>query len=189
MDQGQRLLTVQLFLSLIFFSYCICLLGNSTTDLPMLVASPTNRGRPGSISLTAGAAALQAEQSASSVADHSHPSAHPHISEHHTLAHSATHPPHLAHTVSIQNTHSHTGTYAVPPLSHHSTSSTHPLLEAAEKFSSHTLNVFFSAPLAGFDRNSRPHPLEMLDYTSERELLTQVCCICEVFLCCILLFL
>ncbi len=150
-------------------------LGNSSTDLPMLVASPSTRGRPGSISLSAGAAAHQAEQTASS-GDHLHNSAHPHASDH-VLTHSVTHPPHLTHHANSQNTHNHThtGTYAVPPVSHHSTSSsTHPLLEAAEKFSSNTLNVFFSAPLAGFDRNSRPHPLEMLDYTSERELLTQV---------------
>lgn len=53
-------------------------------------------------------------------------------------------------------------------------SQSHPLLEASEKFSNNTLNVMFSAPLAGFDRNSRPHPLEMLDYTTERELLMQV---------------
>lgn len=53
-------------------------------------------------------------------------------------------------------------------------SQSHPLLEASEKFSNNTLNVLFSAPLAGFDRNSRPHPLEMLDYTNERELLIQV---------------
>eukprot|EP00428_Durinskia_dybowskii_P077265 CAMPEP_0170354716 /NCGR_PEP_ID=MMETSP0117_2-20130122/257_1 /TAXON_ID=400756 /ORGANISM="Durinskia baltica, Strain CSIRO CS-38" /LENGTH=1034 /DNA_ID=CAMNT_0010608705 /DNA_START=686 /DNA_END=3790 /DNA_ORIENTATION=+ len=46
--------------------------------------------------------------------------------------------------------------------------------EINDKFSNNTLNVFFSAPLAGFDRNAKPHPLEMLDYTSERELLIQV---------------
>eukprot|EP01034_Spumella_vulgaris_P022664 gene22664-28808_t len=37
-----------------------------------------------------------------------------------------------------------------------------------------TLNVLFSAPLAGFDRQLKPHPLEVLDYTAEREILIQV---------------
>jgi hypothetical protein len=41
-------------------------------------------------------------------------------------------------------------------------------------FSSHTLNVLFSAPLAGFDRSGKAHPLEVLDYTSERDTLIQV---------------
>lgn len=39
---------------------------------------------------------------------------------------------------------------------------------------SNTLNVLFSAPLAGFDRYSKPHPLEVLDHTGEREMLIQV---------------
>jgi hypothetical protein len=37
-----------------------------------------------------------------------------------------------------------------------------------------TLNVLFSAPLAGFDRSGKAHPLEVLDYTSERDALIQV---------------
>ena len=37
-----------------------------------------------------------------------------------------------------------------------------------------TLHVLFSAPLAGFDRNSKPHPLEVLDYSAERDILIQV---------------
>lgn len=43
-----------------------------------------------------------------------------------------------------------------------------------ERFASNTLNVLFSAPLAGFDRNSKPHPLEVLDYCAERDILIQV---------------
>lgn len=140
----------------------------STTDLPKLLSSPPHpsaRSRPASISLSASMAALQAAENAKGEPAHAHSahsthSTHPHT--HSTHAHSTlTHPTHT-------HAHDHHGTYALPP------STTHPLLEAAEKFSNNTLNVFFSAPLAGFDRNSRPHPLEMLDYTSERELLTQV---------------
>jgi len=120
-------------------------------------------------------AALQAAENVKGEPAHAH-SAHATHTTHSTHPHTHTsHSTHSAHT-----THDHHGTYALPP------SSTHPLLEAAEKFSNNTLNVFFSAPLAGFDRNSRPHPLEMLDYTSERELLTQVCV--KVILCYALLF-
>jgi hypothetical protein len=36
------------------------------------------------------------------------------------------------------------------------------------------LNVFFSAPLAWRDRSNRLHPLDALDYTSERDALAQV---------------
>lgn len=43
-----------------------------------------------------------------------------------------------------------------------------------EQFSQNTLNVFFSAPLAGFDSKKKPHPLQVLDYNAERELLMQV---------------
>lgn len=40
--------------------------------------------------------------------------------------------------------------------------------------SSNVLNVFFSAPLAWRDRANKLHPLEMLDYASERDGLVQV---------------
>jgi len=36
------------------------------------------------------------------------------------------------------------------------------------------LNVFFSCPLARQDRNGTSHPLEVLDYSAEREMLIQV---------------
>jgi hypothetical protein len=44
----------------------------------------------------------------------------------------------------------------------------------SSSFSNNTLNVLFSAPLAGFDRTGKAHPLETLDYSSERDTLIQV---------------
>ena len=43
-----------------------------------------------------------------------------------------------------------------------------------ESFSNNTLNVLFSAPLAFVNRNWETVPLEVLDYSAERELLMQV---------------
>ena len=37
-----------------------------------------------------------------------------------------------------------------------------------------TLQIFFSAPLAWKDRSGQLHPIEMLDYGGERDLLVQV---------------
>lgn len=41
-------------------------------------------------------------------------------------------------------------------------------------FSPNTLHVMFSVPLAGFDRNGKAHPLEVLDSNSERDSIIQV---------------
>jgi hypothetical protein len=46
--------------------------------------------------------------------------------------------------------------------------------ESARGSSTSTLNVFFSAPLAWRDRANRLHPLEVLDYSNERDALVQV---------------
>jgi hypothetical protein len=85
--------------------------------------------------------------------------------------------PQVYHSALQGHTHHHPHAPAANPISPshaRGQSHIHPFLEAGEKFSGHTLNVFFSAPLAGFDRNAKPHPLEVLDYASERELLIQV---------------
>ena len=55
-----------------------------------------------------------------------------------------------------------------------STSSTITSSSPVESFSNNTLNVLFSAPLAFVNRNWETVPLEVLDYSAERELLMQV---------------
>lgn len=41
-------------------------------------------------------------------------------------------------------------------------------------YKANTLHVLFSAPLAGYDRQGKAHPMEVLDYASERDSLIQV---------------
>eukprot|EP01033_Poteriospumella_lacustris_P004825 gene4826-3460_t len=41
-------------------------------------------------------------------------------------------------------------------------------------YRSNTLHVLFSAPLAGYDRQGKAHPMEVLDYAAERDALMQV---------------
>eukprot|EP00981_Chlorochromonas_danica_P015436 scaffold12089_cov176-Ochromonas_danica.AAC.14 len=47
-------------------------------------------------------------------------------------------------------------------------------LSGMRSYAVNTLHVLFSVPLVGFDRSAKAHPLEVLDYSSERDTLIQV---------------
>eukprot|EP01038_Epipyxis_sp_PR26KG_P008817 gene8817-11905_t len=84
-------------------------------------------------------------------------------------------------TLSVENVKLHTELTAAGDhkLSHPSTAD-NAIIEATTKIDpdrvaiTNTLHVLFSAPLAGFDRNHKPVPLEVLDYSAERDILIQV---------------
>lgn len=48
------------------------------------------------------------------------------------------------------------------------------VLDSSTVYRTNTLHVLFSAPLAGYDRQGKAHPMEVLDYASERDALIQV---------------
>jgi hypothetical protein len=67
------------------------------------------------------------------------------------------------------------GFLQAPTNSSSSTTSSYPVVVApVESFSDNTLNVLFSAPLAFVNKRWETVPLEVLDYSAERELLMQV---------------